>query len=132
MNRNRNPKLNWKLALAGGVALGAGFGALSVAGADTVDPAIDGVQLEASAGSRAGSLPSLPSLSVRSAVPAPVVTIADSAASAGPVASAPGIVSAPSITSVVSVDSAPAPAPAPEVASAPSVASPASVASIDS
>ena len=77
-----NPsKLNWKVAVAGGVALGAGFGTLSLAAADTTTPSLDQIELHASAN------PSI--LSLRSAVPTTTIGDPASAASSWPAPSAP-------------------------------------------
>lgn len=138
--------LTWKAAVAGGAVLGAGFGAIALAGADDPSTPPDGVELREI--DRTLSSPGAP-LSV---LPAPAVTATESVASpaspapapAGSVQSAPSIQSAPSApvqqapapAPVVddSPDSPPsAPAPAPAVDDSPeSPASPASVDSMDS
>jgi len=148
-------KLNWKLAVAGGVVLGAGFGTLSIAGADTAAPTTQEIQLLASAGSGTTSLRSAsqPPLAPASAGPASPVLTAAPPSGVGPtsavsVASAGATVSAGSATSAPTGGptagggpAAPPPAAAasvatvasaPSVADAPSAVSPASVASAGS
>ncbi len=115
MKANSAHKLNWKLAIAGGVVLGAGFGTLSVAGADTTTPAGEETQLNVSAGTSV--------LSLRSA---PHHTDLGPSTSAATDASIDSVASIGSVASIESSADSVSP-PEPSTDSAPSLSSPASV-----
>lgn len=110
--------LTWKVAVAGGAVLGAGFGTIALAGADDPSTPPDGVELREI--DRQLSSPGAP-LSV---LPAPS-TLTDSVASPASPAPAPApVASAQSVQSVAS-PAQPAPAPAPVADDSPDSPAPA-------
>lgn len=131
------PTLTWKVAVAGGAVLGAGFGSVALAGADGGTPpsTVEVDQFEQQLNSPGAPLSVIPAPAVDLSEPAS----ADSAVTPTPEAVAPADVqdvesvaspatpasapSAPSAPSAQQADVAPAPAPAAEE-SAPSPASP--------
>lgn len=144
--------LTWKVAVAGGAVLGAGFGSLALAGADTPNPpsTVELQEIDRQLASPGAPLSVLPApeadvdgstASVQSAVSVQSPASVQSAASAASAPSAPSPASAPSVrpapvqpgpAPAPSWDSPASPASAPSVASAPSPASAPSAASIDS
>ena len=130
--------LTWKVAVAGGAVLGAGFGSVALASAGDGEPprTVEVDELEQQLSSPGAPLSVIPApavdLSQQTSADSPPTADAvapaevddtDSVASPATPASAPSAPSAPSVSSAPEAEVAPAPAPAAEE-SAPSPASP--------